>query len=70
VEEIDMAARDPTSLRTNPLATPTGLKSNAVKDITGALNILLAEHVRALPQNEELPLARLRSAFSRLPFDA
>ena len=38
-----MATHDPTSLRTAPLATPTGLKSNAVKDISGALNILLAD---------------------------
>jgi starvation-inducible DNA-binding protein len=30
-------------LRTAPLATPTDLKSNAVKDISGALNILLAD---------------------------
>jgi starvation-inducible DNA-binding protein len=36
-------AHDPTSLRTAQLATPTGLKSNAVKDISGALNILLAD---------------------------
>jgi Ferritin-like domain len=42
VEETDMSAHDPKSLRTAPLATPTDLKSNAVKDISGALNILLA----------------------------
>ncbi len=34
---------DPKSLRTAPLATPTDLKSNAVKDLAGALNILLAD---------------------------
>jgi len=38
-----MSAHDPKSLRTAPLATPTDLKSNAVKDISGALNILLAD---------------------------
>ena len=27
----------------NPLATPTDLKSNAIKDISGALNALLAD---------------------------
>jgi starvation-inducible DNA-binding protein len=43
VEETDMAAHDPTSLRTAPLATPTGFKSDAVKDISSALNILLAD---------------------------
>ena len=41
-----MAAHDPTSLRTAPLATPTGFKSDAVKDISGALNILLADMSR------------------------
>jgi starvation-inducible DNA-binding protein len=38
-----MSAHDPKSLRTAPLATPTGLKSNAIEDISGALNILLAD---------------------------
>jgi starvation-inducible DNA-binding protein len=30
-------------LRTGPLATPTDLKPNAVRDLAGALNILLAD---------------------------
>jgi starvation-inducible DNA-binding protein len=34
---------DPKSSRTAPLATPTDLKSNAIKDISGALNALLAD---------------------------
>jgi starvation-inducible DNA-binding protein len=38
-----MSAYDPKSLRTAPLATPTDLKSNAITDISGALNILLAD---------------------------
>ena len=38
-----MSTDDPKSLHTAPLATPTDLKSNAVKDISGALNILLAD---------------------------
>ena len=38
-----MSAHDPKSLRTAPLATPTDLKSSAIKDISGALNILLAD---------------------------
>ncbi len=38
-----MDTHDPKSLRTAPLATPTDLKPNAVKDIAGALNILLAD---------------------------
>src|SRR5580658_11361648 len=38
-----MSAKDPKSLRTAPLATPTDLKSNAIKDISGALNALLAD---------------------------
>ncbi|HXW26099.1 MAG TPA: DNA starvation/stationary phase protection protein [Xanthobacteraceae bacterium] len=38
-----MKARDAKTLRTAALDTPTDLKSNAVKDIAGALNILLAD---------------------------
>ncbi len=38
-----MTARDANSLRTAPLATPTDLESNAVRDLAGALNILLAD---------------------------
>jgi starvation-inducible DNA-binding protein len=33
----------PKSLRTAPLATPTDLKPNAVKDLSGALNLVLAD---------------------------
>jgi starvation-inducible DNA-binding protein len=42
VKETDMA-HDPKSSRKAPLATPSGLPSNATKDISGALNILLAD---------------------------
>ncbi|MGO9419709.1 Dps family protein [Roseiarcus sp.] len=38
-----MTTRDANALRAAPLATPTDLKSNAVRDLTGALNILLAD---------------------------
>jgi len=38
-----MVAHDPKTLRTAPLATPSGLKSHAIKDISGALNLLLAD---------------------------
>jgi starvation-inducible DNA-binding protein len=38
-----MSSHDPKSLRTAPLATPTDLKTNAIKDISRALNILLAD---------------------------
>jgi len=38
-----MPTRDPKSLRTAALDTPTDLKSNAVRDIAGALNITLAD---------------------------
>jgi starvation-inducible DNA-binding protein len=34
---------DAKTLRTAPLQTPTDLKSNAVRDLTGALNMLLAD---------------------------
>src|SRR6266566_7385298 len=39
-----MTARDAKSLRVvGPLATPTDLQPNAVRDLAGALNILLAD---------------------------
>src|SRR5271169_5953745 len=38
-----MNDRNVKSTRTASLATPTDLKSNAVKDLTGALNALLAD---------------------------
>jgi starvation-inducible DNA-binding protein len=38
-----MNARDPQTLRKAPLATPTDLTTNAVTDLSGALNILLAD---------------------------
>ena len=50
-----MSAHDPKSLRTAPLATPTDLKSNAVKDISGALNILLADMFTLYLSDTSLP---------------
>ncbi len=38
-----MNPRDPKALQTDALATPTDMKSNAVRDIAGALTILLAD---------------------------
>src|SRR5712691_9958468 len=38
-----MTAREAKSLRIAPLTTPTDLQPNAVRDIAGALNILLAD---------------------------
>jgi starvation-inducible DNA-binding protein len=38
-----MPGRDAKALQTAPLATPTGLKPDAVRDIAGALNALLAD---------------------------
>src|SRR5271156_4106144 len=38
-----MSPQDAKSLRIAPLTTPTDLGSNAVKDLSGALNVLLAD---------------------------
>jgi starvation-inducible DNA-binding protein len=38
-----MSPQDAKTLRVAPLATPTDLKPNAVRDLAGALNILLAD---------------------------
>jgi starvation-inducible DNA-binding protein len=40
---MHMSARDAKALRVAPLKTPTDLKPNAVRDVSGALNILLAD---------------------------
>jgi starvation-inducible DNA-binding protein len=40
---LPMNARDAEALRIAPLETPTDLESNAVRDISGALNVLLAD---------------------------
>jgi starvation-inducible DNA-binding protein len=38
-----MSPRDAKTLRAAPLQTPTDLKPNAVRDVSGALNLLLAD---------------------------
>src|SRR3984885_2675529 len=38
-----MSPQDAKVMRVSPLSTPTDLKSNAIKDISGALNALLAD---------------------------
>jgi starvation-inducible DNA-binding protein len=43
VQDGPMDTPDAKELRLAPLATPTDLKANAVRDISGALNILLAD---------------------------
>src|SRR5262249_41659687 len=38
-----MTVRDAKALRVAPLKTPTDLKSNAIQEVSGALNVLLAD---------------------------
>ena len=45
--------------RKAPLETPTDLKSNAVRDVSAALNFAARRHLRALRQDQELPLAHV-----------
>ena len=52
-----MNAQTARELRKAPLETPTDLKSNAVQDISGALNILLARPILELETKSELDLA-------------
>jgi starvation-inducible DNA-binding protein len=58
-----MNAQEAKALRTSPLATPTDLKPNAVRDLAGALNILLADMFGLYVKT----LACLGAAFPRLP---
>jgi len=53
-------------VRTAPLATPTALSADAVRDISAALTALPCGRVRPLHENQELPLAHVWSAFPRL----
>src|SRR3974377_1278650 len=57
-------------LQTAPLATPTDLKPNAVRDLAGALQYFACGYVRVVPENKKLPLACLGSAFPRLSLAA
>jgi hypothetical protein len=47
----------------------TDLTPAATKDVAAAMNLILAD-VRALSEDEELPLAYERPAFPRLPLAA
>jgi starvation-inducible DNA-binding protein len=38
-----MTVRDAKALRVAPLKTPTDLKPNAIQEVSGALNVLLAD---------------------------
>ena len=64
-----MSTDDPKSLHTAPLATPTDLKSNAVKDISGALNILLADMFALYVKTKNFHW-HVSGPLPRLPFDA
>jgi hypothetical protein len=60
-----MTIRDAKALQVTPLDTPTDLKPDAVRDISGALNIVLAD-IRTLHEDEKFPLAHVGSALPRL----
>ena len=45
-----------------PLQTPTDLTEDAARHIAATLNLLLAD-IRALPEDQEFPLAHFRPAF-------
>jgi hypothetical protein len=55
---------------TAPLHTPTDLKRNAVRDLSGVLNILLADMFALYLKTKKLSLAYIWSAFSRLSSSA
>src|SRR3974390_1714121 len=57
-------------LQTAPLATPTDLKPNAVRDLAGALKYFACGYVRVVPENKKFLLACLGSAFPRLSLAA
>jgi len=65
-ERIKMSIEDARKRRGAPLDTPSGLGSNATKDISAALTVLLADVFALYVKNQELPLAHIRPAFPGL----
>jgi hypothetical protein len=61
-----MAVKDAKARRTNPLDTPAGLTSNAKRDISGALTILLADMFTLYLENEGFSLAHVGATLPRL----
>ena len=61
-----MTLQDVKVRRAAPLRTPSNLSSNSVNLISAALTEMSAD-MFALYQNQEFPLACIRSAFSRRP---
>jgi starvation-inducible DNA-binding protein len=55
--------------RNSPLATPSDLGANAVRDVSGALTILLADVFSLYPQDQKLSLAYVGPALPRLSFN-
>jgi hypothetical protein len=60
----DVAAR-----RKAPLATPSDLSTESIKEISGSLNPL-SGRIRTLSEDEELSLAHERPTLPRLPSSA
>jgi starvation-inducible DNA-binding protein len=64
-----MVARDARALKIASLETPTDLKPNSVREISAALNTLLADMFALYVKTKNLSLARIGAAFPRLsPF--
>jgi hypothetical protein len=62
-----MTAQEAKVLRTAPLKTPTDLEPNAVRDLAGALNVLLADMFGLYLKTKNFHWHMSGSAFSRLP---
>ena len=60
-------AKDVKARKSAALATPTDLGANATKDLAGGAQHPAGRRLCPLPQDQELPLARVGAAFSRLP---
>jgi starvation-inducible DNA-binding protein len=58
------------ALRTAPLQTPTDLKAEGVREISGALNILLADVFALYLKTKNFHWQCFRSALPRLSFVA
>src|ERR1700722_6781863 len=62
-----MPSRDAKAVQTAPLVTPTDLEPDAVRDVAGALNVLLADMIALYFKTKNFHLACFGAALSRLP---
>jgi hypothetical protein len=65
-KDSTMPSRDAKALQTAQLATPTGLEPDAIREVAGALNVLLADMIALYLKTKNLKLVDRRMDLSLL----